>query len=114
MMPKSFFRWVAWLLLIAIAVFTLSPIELRPTTAAPADVERFVAFVATGIAFGFGYPKHRAIVLVLLIACIGLLEVSQNLVPGRHGRFPDAVVKASGLFLGIALDMLISRHKPKS
>jgi hypothetical protein len=36
MTPKVFFRWIAWLLVLAIAIFTLAPIEFRPVTAAPA------------------------------------------------------------------------------
>jgi hypothetical protein len=51
MTTKVFFRWVAWLLVIAVAVFTLSPIELRPVTAAPANLERFAAFAVIGAAF---------------------------------------------------------------
>jgi hypothetical protein len=41
-------QWLAWLLVLAIAVFTLSPIELRPVTAAPANWERFTTFMAIG------------------------------------------------------------------
>ena len=41
-------QWLAWLLVLAIAAFTLSPIELRPMTAAPANWERFAAFMAIG------------------------------------------------------------------
>ena len=86
MTAKVSFRWVAWLLVFAIAVFTLSPIELRPVTEAPANVERFAAFAVIGAAFCLGYPKHRLGILMLLIGIVGLLEVAQNLVPGRHGR----------------------------
>ena len=67
MKPKVFFRWVAWLLVCAIAVFTLAPIQFRPVTAAPANLERFAAFAMIGAAFYLGYPKHRLRVLVLLI-----------------------------------------------
>ncbi len=56
---NNFFRWAAWLLVLAIAVFTLPPIELRPVTTAPADLEWFVAFPEIGAAFCFGYPQHR-------------------------------------------------------
>jgi CBS domain containing-hemolysin-like protein len=49
-------RWLAWLLVLAIAVVTLVPIELRPVTAAPANGERFAAFMAVGALFCVGYP----------------------------------------------------------
>ncbi|WP_201836632.1 VanZ family protein [Microvirga zambiensis] len=111
MTPKVFFRCVAWLLIGAIAVFTLSPIELRPMTGAPANLERVAAFVAIGAAFCLGYPRHRLSILVLLIAAVGLLEIAQNHVPGRHGRLPDGLVKVSGVLLGAAFATFATRWK---
>ncbi|MPR12787.1 VanZ family protein [Microvirga tunisiensis] len=111
MTPKTFFRWVAWLLLCAITVFTLTPIEFRPVTGSPVSLERFAAFAAMGAAFGLGYPKHRLHVLVLLVGIVGFLEVAQNYVPGRHGRLPDGVVKASGALLGAAFATFVARQK---
>lgn len=108
-------RWVAWLLVVAIAAFTLSPIELRPTTAAPADWERFAAFAVMGGVFCLGYPKHRLAVVLLLLAIVGLLEVGQNIVSGRHGRLPDGLVKAAGALLGalvaLSIDKGMARRK---
>lgn len=111
MIPKSFFRWGAWLLFCAVAVFTLSPIGFRPVTVVPAGVERFVAFAAIGAAFCLAYPKHRIHILVLLIGVVGGLEVLQNFVPGRHGHLPDGLVKASGALLGVAFAATISGDK---
>jgi VanZ family protein len=111
MTPKSFFRWVAWLLLLTIAVFTLAPIEFRPVTGAPVSLERFAAFAAIGAAFCLGYPKRRFPILVLLLGIIGFLEVVQNSVPGRHGRVPDGLFKAAGALLGAAFATLITHQK---
>jgi VanZ family protein len=111
MTPKMFFRWVAWLLVCAIAVFTLAPIQFRPVTAAPVSLERFVAFAAIGAAFCLGYPKRRLHILVVLIGIVGLLEVAQNYVPGRHGRFLDGLVKASGALLGVAFAAFMNRRR---
>ncbi len=111
MTPKVFFRWVAWLLVLAIAAFTLAPIELRPVTGAPVNLERFAAFAVIGAAFCLGYPKHRLPVLALLLGLAGFLELAQNHVLGRHGRLPDGLVKASGALLGVAFAMLVERHK---
>jgi hypothetical protein len=111
MTSKVFFRWVAWLLVLAIAVFTLAPIELRPVTALPAGLERFAAFAAIGAAVCLGYPKHRLSILVLLLGIVCLLEVAQNYVPSRHGRLPDSIVKASGALLGAAFAAIISRFE---
>ena len=87
-------RWLAWPLLVAIIYVTVSPIGLRPVTPAPADLERFVAYAALGDVFCLGYPKHRLLALVSLVALAGALEALQHLVPTRHGRISDAAVKA--------------------
>ena len=108
---KVFFRWVAWLLVLAIAVFTLSPIWLRPITGTPANLERFVAFAVVGACFGLGYPKHRLAIFLVVIGIVGMLEVAQHLVPSRHGRIPDGFVKAAGALLGLAAAMIVERKK---
>src|SRR5215212_419960 len=72
MTPKAFFRWVAWLLIFAIAVFTLSPIEMRPVSGGSVSLERVAAFAAVGAAF-LGYPKHGLGVLILLIGIVSCL-----------------------------------------
>jgi VanZ family protein len=107
-------RWIAWLIVCAVAVFTLSPIDYRPVTAAPVGLERFAAFAVIGAAFCLGYPEHRLRVLVLLIGIAGFLELAQNLVPGRHGRLPDGLVKISGALLGAAFAVVASRGKHAS
>jgi len=111
MVPKNFFRWVAWLLGLAVALSTLTPIDLRPATGAPVSLERFAAFGAIGAAFSLGYPRHRIYIIALLLGSVGFLEFAQNYVPGRHGRLPDGAVKASGALLGVALATLVSRSR---
>jgi hypothetical protein len=110
MTPKIFFRWVAWLLVLAIVVFTLGPIEFRPITGASASLERFAAFALLGTTFCLGYPKHRLCILVLLIATAGFLELAQNYVPGRHGHFSDGMIKALGALFGATLVTLVARR----
>jgi VanZ family protein len=111
MTPKTFFRWVAWLLVLAITVFTLGPVEIRPVTGASASVERFAAYALLGTTFSLGYPKHRLSILVLLIAAVGFLEFAQNYVPGRHGHLSDGLIKASGALLGATLVTLVARRR---
>lgn len=110
MTPTVFFRRVAWLLVFAMAVFTLSPIDFRPVTGASVSLERVAAFAAIGATFCLGYPKHRLPILVLLLGIVGFLEIAQNYVPGRHGRLPDGLVKASGALLGASFAAFISRY----
>jgi VanZ family protein len=99
----------AWLLVLAIAVLTLSPIELRPVTAAPANWERFAAFMAIGALFCLGYPRHRLRIVWLVVGLAGLLEVLQHVSPSRHGRLPDGLVKAAGALLGVGVAVAAER-----
>ena len=106
-------RWLAWLLVLAVAVFTLAPIGLRPVTAAPANWERFAAFMAIGALFCLGYPQHRWRMVGLVIALAGLLEVLQHVSPSRHGRLPDGLVKAAGALLGAGFAVAVERVLPR-
>ena len=108
---QTFLRWVAWLLVFAVAAFTLLPVEFRPVTGASVTLERFTAFAAIGATFCWGYPKHRFCVVLILIGMVGLLEAAQYLVPGRHGHLSDGIVKASGALLGIAVSIIIYLFK---
>ena len=108
---QTFFRWVAWLLVFAVATFTLLPVGFRPITGASVGLERFTAFAAIGGALGLGYPKHRFGIVLVVIGMVGLLEAAQYFVPGRHGRLSDGIVKASGALLGIAVARLVDRWK---
>ncbi len=112
---QRFLQWGAWLLVSAVAASTLLPIELRPTTAAPADFERFGAYAVIGAAFVFGYPQHRIRAAVLVLAVAGLLEVLQHVAPGRHGQVHDYAIKALGVIVGVTvasfLEWIIKRLK---
>jgi hypothetical protein len=109
-MSRSFLmRCAAWLALAAVAVVTLSPIGLRPNTAAPADLERLAAFVVLGLAFVLAYPRRWVITVSLLLAAAGLLEIAQHLVPGRHGMPHDFALKAAGAGFGAGLALAMRR-----
>ena len=43
-------------------------------------------FVATGAAFGLGYPRRFLFLPVALLTFTAAIEVAQMLVPGRHAR----------------------------
>ncbi|UGV25072.1 VanZ family protein [Rhodopseudomonas boonkerdii] len=98
---------LAWLMLLAIAFATLSPIGLRPHLG---DVsgERFLAFAALALLFGMAYPRHLWLVAFMVGGVAVGLEVLQHLTPDRHGRVPDALVKLSGGFAGAGLAYVLS------
>lgn len=108
-MITSLARPTAWLLLAAILFVTVSPAEMRPVTAEPADFERFGAFAALGFAFSIGYPRHRLLVVCLVVGAAFLFEAAQLLAPGRHAHLEDAIAKAVGGMGGIIAGAIINR-----
>ncbi|WP_378944370.1 VanZ family protein [Mesorhizobium sp. ANAO-SY3R2] len=107
-MIRSFARPFAWLLLAAILFVTVSPIQWRPHTHEPADVERFAAFAVVGLAFVLGYPRHWLLVTCLVVGSAFAFEVAQLLSPSRHAHIEDAIIKAAGGLAGIVAGAAIS------
>lgn len=97
------FRLAAWLVLALILIVTISPIQFRPITGEPADLERFAAFFLVGFLFALAYPRHWIAVLLLTIGCAGMFELLQRLAPGRHGEVADFVFKAIGAMAGVCI-----------
>ena len=83
----------------AIAFVTLCPIGLRPHLA-PANLERFGAYLALGLILSQAAPRRPMLVMALLVLLAFGLEAAQLLVPGRDARFADACVKATGGVVG--------------
>ncbi|ETR76235.1 hypothetical protein X566_16850 [Afipia sp. P52-10] len=108
-MNPTIFRILAWTSLAMIAFATLSPIELRPESGMPPNIERFFAFAAIGLVFAAAYPRHFWLTLIIVLGAAFLLEILQIASPSRHGRLFDAVVKMSGGTLGLILGWLLQR-----
>jgi VanZ family protein len=93
----------AWLLLAAIVALSLVPPWFRPATSGVHSLEHFGIFLATGLAYGLGYPYRYLYQTIGLIAFTATIEIAQLCVPGRHARFSDFIVDALGLGIGILL-----------
>jgi VanZ family protein len=98
-----------WAALLIIVASTLSPMQLRPRSLLPVNMERGFAFANVGIAFALASPKRPLFLLALLIACAGALEWMQTMSPGRHGQFMDFVVKSLGVDFGVTVATLANR-----
>lgn len=107
------FRIVSWLLTAAVAFVTLGPPEYRPHSGLGHDGEHALAFVLIGLAFGLAYPRRRLLIAVVAVGLIGMLELLQLWMPGRHATLQDFIVDALAACAGIAiaavLDWMISK-----
>ena len=94
---------VAWLLLVGLVVVTVGPIEWRPISPLPVQLERATALAVIGLVFALAYPRHLLLVAILLVGATALLEFAQVLEPSRHGRWVDFAVKAFGGVVGLMI-----------
>ena len=92
---QRIFQAAAWLLAATIVVLSLGPPSVRPATGAAHDLEHLLIFLATGIAFGLGYPSRVWLLTIALPIFAAAIEVAQNWVPGRHARMSDFLVDAA-------------------
>lgn len=102
-------RLVAWLLAVAVTFVTLGPQDVRPHPVLGQQGDHALAFLLIGIFFGLAYPQRRWTVSAVAVALIGLLEIMQLWVPGRHARFEDFVVDALSACVGFALSAAADR-----
>jgi VanZ family protein len=100
-------RWLIWPIVLAITAFTLCPIQFRPTTPAPADLERIFAFIVLGILLSIAYQKMRLLSFSLAVVGAALIEAAQKFSPGRHGHLHDFDVKVVGIVSGMLLGILL-------
>lgn len=113
-MTNGILRIAAWLLLFAVCFMTLGPIALRPrVNSFPVDFERLIAWACLGALFALAYPKSNLLLAVLLIGAVGLLELAQHLVLGRHGAFSHFIFKAAGALIGVIIGSLVDRLQTK-
>lgn len=102
---------LAWLLLAALILVTVGPIDWRPVTPFGPNLERAFALFVVGFVFALAYPRRIVLVTIALFTFTALLEAAQGLEPGRHGRVVDAIVKLSGGGIGLFLGSLLSRRQ---
>ncbi len=112
----AFLKLIAWALAAAVTFATLSPPNFRPHAPFGHDGEHAFAFVLVGIAFGLAYAHRRTFVATVSVVMIGLLEILQLWVPGRHARLEDFVVDALAACLGLTiaagLEWIRARRSP--
>jgi hypothetical protein len=94
---------VSWSWLLAITILSLVPPTARPGSGTPHNFEHFGAFFVAGAAFAVGYRLKIVKFFAFAVIYCGVLELSQNLSPGRHARLSDFLVDSLSSCAGIAL-----------
>src|ERR1700727_2559524 len=106
-------RLFAWLLAAAVTFATLGPPQYRPHSNFGQDGEHALAFVLIGLAFGLAYARNRLFTVGVSVVLIGVLELLQLWMPGRHARLEDFAVDAmtacAGMAVAAALDWAVQR-----
>lgn len=102
-------RVLAWTLLVGLVFVTVAPIEFRPITPLPVQLERSGALALIGFVFALAYPRHIVLVSVVVLGATALLEAAQVLEPSRHGRPVDLLVKLVGGGFGLICGHLVNR-----
>jgi hypothetical protein len=97
----------AWVLLAFIAYATISPIQDRPSLPMPSSFEHLAAFAVLGALFCLAYPRHIALVCLIVLGSAVVLEIMQLLTPDRHGRIQDATEKMAGGAMGFVAGRVI-------
>jgi VanZ family protein len=111
-------RLFAWLLAAAVTFATLGPPRFRPHSHLGHDSEHALAFVLLGLAFGLAYTRNRLLTCLISVVMVGIIEILQRWVPGRHATFEDFVVDAlaacAGLTVAAGLDWAFQRSRRSS
>ena len=100
-MLRKLIAIAGWALLAFIAYATISRIQYRPTLPISSSFERLAAFAVLGALFCLAYPRHIALVCLIVLGAAVMLEFVQLLTPDRHGRILDAAMKIAGGASGI-------------
>ena len=93
------------LAVVAFAVLSLVPWQLRPHTGAPESLEHVAAYALAGALLTFGYRKRSQpfIIVLSLSLYAAILEIAQIWVPGRNPQFTDFVASSAGALIGSVL-----------
>jgi len=105
-MTTRLVRIVAWLYAAALVCLTLGPAGVRPETPLPLFLEHAGAFGLSGLLFSIGYRPRGVLVPLAGIGFAALLEALQTWVPGRHARWGDLAMDASGFCIGLGVGLV--------
>jgi VanZ family protein len=96
--PSVALRFIAWALIIGLAVASWTPGQEMVRTGFNARLEHVAAYWIAGIAVIIAYPRRPAwSIAAVLCAYAGILELGQLYIPGRHAALLDWLASSSGV-----------------
>ena len=107
-------RVVAWVCVLALAFYSLSPPALKVAAGGeslPNQINHTAAYLVTSIALRWAYPgasPPRTMLWLVMYGC--LLEVLQTFVPGRTPQVIDAAASALGAVIGTIIGLPLRAH----
>jgi VanZ family protein len=101
-------------LLVAIIALSLVPVEFRPETGLPHNIEHGAIFALLGGAMVLGYRLRFWVWVTLGPLFAAVIEVLQLGVPGRHARLNDFLVDAGAVLLGSVCGIFLLRIQQTS
>ena len=107
-------RILAWAMLAALVVVTIGPIDWRPVSHLPVQLERALALALIGFVFAVAYPRHLLFVGIVVLSTTVLLEALQLVEPSRHGRLVDLMAKLAGAGFGLVAGHLLNRVRHRN
>lgn len=98
-------RLAGWAAIVAIAVVSLVPGQLRPHVLSANTSEHFLAYLAVGALLAVAYQGHASAILIglCLMAYAALLEIGQLFVPERGASVVHFAWSSFGAWCGVAL-----------
>lgn len=100
-----------WILLTAITVFSLLPLEFAVQSGLSDKVDHLLGYAALTAARRIGYPsrRHPLMQAAWIIAYGMAIEYAQSFIPGRMMSGWDVVANSAGVLLGLVLAWLVIR-----
>jgi VanZ family protein len=101
--PLKTLKIIGGLVLVAFAVLSLVPRQLRPHTGLPGPLEHMAAYAIAGALLTVCYQKRSQpfIVAVALSLYAATLEIAQIWVPGRNPKFIDFAASSAGALIAL-------------
>jgi len=97
---------VSALIFFVIAVLSLSPLPSLPSVPGTDKTHHFAAYALLALPVAISRPQHWRKILILFIACSGIIELLQPLT-NRYCELLDLVANGAGVFCGATIAWLI-------